>query len=86
MTATPAEFVASLSTAFPGAVTDGPGWAEVAGASARLRLAFTPIAPLRLGALNLARMEVVVSVVAGGASAAQALLEAVDRATQRGGG
>jgi hypothetical protein len=31
-------------------------------------------------------MEVVVSVVAGDAAAAQALLEAVDRATQRGGG
>jgi hypothetical protein len=86
MTATPAEFVASLSTAFPGAVTDGTGSVELAGDAARLRFAFTPIAPLRLGALNLARMEVVVSVVAGDAAAAQALLEAVDRATQRGGG
>ncbi len=86
MTATPAEFVSSLSTAFPGAVIAGAGWAELAGEAARLRFAFTPIAPLCLGALNLARMEVVVSVLAGNAADARALVEAVDRATQRGGG
>ncbi len=86
MTVTSQEFVHGLETAFPGAVTAAGDWVEVARSGVRLRFTFRSIPPLRLGILSLARIEVEVSVQAGDATAAQALLTEIDRATQRGGG
>lgn len=86
MTATPAEFVASLAAAFPGGIAADTGWAEVRRGEAGLRFDFSPIAPLRLGSLALPRMEVAITVIAGDEAPAAALLADVDRATQRGGG
>lgn len=86
MTATPAEFVASLDGAFPGAVASGPGWAEIRREAVCLRFDFTIAEPLRIGSLALPRMQVAISVPAGDAAAAERLLADVDRATQRGGG
>lgn len=86
MTATPAEFVAALGTAFPGAVVSGDGWVEVSQRDTRLRFEWSPLPPLRIGALVLARIDVLVRIVAGDADAAQAFLNTVDRLTQRGGG
>lgn len=86
MTATPGEFVTSLNSAFPGAVEAGADWAEVRRDAVCLRFDFAVGEPLRIGSLALPRMEVTISVQAGDAAAAECLLAAVDRATQRGGG
>jgi len=86
MTATPAEFIGSLGVAFPGQIESGAGWASVARDGACLRFDFATESPLRIGSLALPRMLVTVTVMAGEAGAAERLLEAVDRATQRGGG
>ena len=86
MTATPAEFVAALGTAFPGAVVSGDGWVEVSHYGTRLRFEWSPLPPLRIGALVLGRIDVSVQIVAGETEAAQTFLNTVDRLTQRGGG
>lgn len=86
MSTTAGEFVASLTAAFPGAVAAGEGWAEIHRDGAGLRFEFTPVAPLTIGSLSLPRIELAIAVTAGDEAAAEELLTAVDRATQRGGG
>lgn len=86
MTATPAEFVASLNGAFPGAVEADDDWAEVRRDMVCLHFDFAVCEALRIGSLALPRMQVAISVLAGDAADAEKLLADVDRATQRGGG
>lgn len=86
MTATPGEFANSLRAAFPGEVAEGDGWFAVAHGAVTLRFDYVIETPLRIGILELPRMQVTVTVAAGDPEAASAMLEAVDRASQRGGG
>lgn len=59
---------------------------EVAAPAARIRLTISGLAPASYGALQLERFSVDVTPLEGTAEAVAALLERVDRATQRGGG
>ena len=86
MSSTPGEFVASLKTAFPAALTAGEGWAELGQDDIRLRFEFAVGRPRRLGCLELPTMQLSIHVLAGDPVAASAFLDRVDRATQRGGG
>lgn len=86
MSATPGEFVGSLKTAFPAALTAGDGWAELQDGEVRLRFEFQVGSPRRLGSLELPTMQLTILVLAGDPVSASAFLERVDRATQRGGG
>lgn len=80
------EFIRAVDAAFPGTVVRGGAALTVSDAKASLRIAYSEGAPQRLGALQLPSLLVQISVLAGDAQSAAALLARLDRATQRGGG
>jgi hypothetical protein len=86
MTATPGEFVASLTAAFPAAVEAGRDWLVVTHGQARVRFDFQVGSCWRIGSLELPSLQVNITVLEGRADAVAALIERADRATQRGGG
>jgi hypothetical protein len=86
MSSTPAEFRRALVQAFGAAVGDEENGLLLAVADVRLHFALLSLPPRQIGALQLARMQVDISVQTGSTAAAEQLLARVDRATQRGGG
>lgn len=86
MSSTPEEFCRALRQAFASAVSDDGDGVVLAIADVRLHFALKSLPARRIGALQLARLQVDISVQAGSLAAAEALLARVDRATQRGGG
>jgi hypothetical protein len=86
MSSTPGEFRRALFTAFGDAVSeDGSGLLLTEGGIS-LHFALSSEEPLRVGALRLCSLRVKITVRQGDEAAASALLDRVDRATQRGGG
>jgi hypothetical protein len=86
MSSTPDEFRRALSTAFGDAVTADAAGLLLTEGGIRLHFALSSEEPLRVGALRLCTLRVEVTVRQGDEQAASALLDRVDRATQRGGG
>ena len=86
MTGSPEAFRQSLRAAFGALVHCGGDAIEVASPAARIRLTIARLAPASFGALQLERFSVEISPREGTPEAVAALLERVDRATQRGGG
>jgi hypothetical protein len=86
MSSTPGEFRRAMFTAFGEAVTaDGTGLLVTEG-EIRLHFALRSENPQRVGALQLCTLRVDITVRQGDEPAVSALLDRVDRATQRGGG
>ena len=71
---------------FGDAVSEDGAGLLVTDGEIRLHFALSSEKPLRIGALQLSTLRVEVTVHQGGEQAASALLDRVDRATQRGGG
>jgi hypothetical protein len=86
MSSTPGEFRRALFAAFGDAVTEDAGGLLVAENDVRLHFAMCSEIPQRVGALQLCTLRVEITVRQGDEAAASALLDRVDRATQRGGG
>ena len=86
MSSTPDEFRRALFTAFGATVTEDGAGLLVTEGEIRLHFALSSEKPLRIGALQLSTLRVEVTVRQGDEQAASALLDRVDRATQRGGG
>ena len=86
MSSTPAEFRRALVQAFGAAVRDEADGLLLAVADVHLHFALSELPVRRIGALQLARLQVDITVQAGQPAAAGDLLARVDRATQRGGG
>lgn len=86
MTSTPGEFVGSLSAAFPAAVEAGTNWLVVTHGEARVRFDYQVGHSWRIGSLELPSLLVNIIVLDGNSDAVAALVDRVDRATQRGGG
>ncbi|PKO86890.1 MAG: hypothetical protein CVU18_12685 [Betaproteobacteria bacterium HGW-Betaproteobacteria-12] len=86
MTATPAEFVGSLTAVFPAAVESSANCLIVTHGQARVRFDYQVAPSWRIGSLQLPRLQVGITVVDGEPDAVAALIERADRATQRGGG
>jgi type VI protein secretion system component VasA len=86
MTGSPEAFRQSLRAAFGPQVQSDGAAIEVASSAARIRLTIAGLAPASFGALQLERFSVEISPLEGAPEAVAALLERVDRATQRGGG
>ncbi len=86
MSSTPAEFRRALVQAFGVAVGDEGNGLLLAIDDVRLHFALQSLPARQIGALQLARLQVDISVQAGTSAAAEQLLARVDRATQRGGG
>jgi hypothetical protein len=86
MSSTPGEFRRALFTAFGDAVSEDGDGLLVAENDVRLQFALSSENPQRVGALQLCTLRVEITVRQGDESAASALLDRVDRATQRGGG
>ena len=86
MSSTPDEFRRALFTAFGDAVTEDGAGLLVTDGEIRLHFALSSEKPLRIGALQLCTLRVEITVRQGDEQAASALLDRVNRATQRGGG
>ncbi|MGV0974313.1 MAG: hypothetical protein ACOYBO_00130 [Azonexus sp.] len=86
MSSTPGEFRRAMFTAYGDAVTEDGTGLLVAEGGIRLHFALSSEKPLRVGALQLCTLRVEINVLQGDEQAASALLDRVDRATQRGGG
>jgi len=86
MSSTPGEFRRALFTAFGDAVSEDGDGLLVAENDVRLHFALSSENPQRVGALQLCSLRVEITVRRGDEAAASALLDRVDRATQRGGG
>jgi hypothetical protein len=86
MTGSPDAFRKTLCVAFGETVRMDGTAIEVIAPTARIRLAIAGLAPASFGALQLERFSVEISPLEGTSEAVAALLERVDRATQRGGG
>lgn len=86
MSSTPGEFRRAMFTAFGDAVSEDGTGLLVAENDVRLHFALRSEKPLRIGALQLSTLRVEVTVRQGDEPAASALLNRIDRATQRGGG
>lgn len=86
MNSTPAEFRRALVQAFGAAVSETADGLLLAVDNVRLHFALTSRAPRKIGALELAVLDVQINVCDGTAAAVEKLLSRVDRATQRGGG
>lgn len=84
--ATADDFARSLRAAMPGTVDAGPDRFEVANGRAAIAVRVSALPPRRLGALALPRILVVIDFKTGPDDACRALLAALDRAMQRGGG
>jgi hypothetical protein len=86
MSSTPGEFRRAMFAAFGDAVTADAAGLLVTEGGIRLHFALTSENPQTVGALQLCTLRVEITVLQGDESAASALLDRVDRATQRGGG
>lgn len=86
MNSTPDEFRRALVQAFGDAVSVTADGVVLSAAGVRLHFALSSRAPTQIGALQIAHLQVEISVQVGDETAAQELLTRVDRATQRGGG
>ena len=86
MTSTPEEFVGSLTAAFPAALETAPNALIVSHGTARVRFDYQVAPSWRIGSLQLPSLLVGITVLDGAQEAVEALIERVDRATQRGGG
>ncbi len=86
MSSTPDEFRRAMFMAFGDAVTEDGAGLLVTEGEVRLHFALSSEKPLRIGALQLGTLRVEVTVFQGDEPAASALLNRIDRATQRGGG
>lgn len=86
MSSTPAEFRRALFHAFGAAVSDEGDGLLLTIDDVSLHFALHGLPAKQIGALQLARLQVDISVRAGAAASAEQLLARVDRATQRGGG
>lgn len=86
MTSTPEEFVGSLLAAFPGTVESAQDCLIVTYSQARVQFDFQVGKSWRIGSLQLPSLLVNITVLGGVEDAVAALLDRVDRATQRGGG
>lgn len=86
MSSTPAEFRRALAQAFAAAVSEADDGLLLTVDEVRLHFALRDLPPRQIGALQLARMQVDITVQTGLPAEAEALLARVDRATQRGGG
>jgi hypothetical protein len=86
MSSTPGEFRRALFTAFGDAVSEDGCGLLVTDGGVRLHFALRSENPQRVGALQLCTLRVEITVRQGDEAAASALLDRVDRATQRGGG
>jgi hypothetical protein len=86
MSSTPGEFRRVMFTAFGDAVSEDGTGLLVAENDVRLHFALRSENPQRVGALQLCTLRVDITVRQGDEPAVSALLDRVDRATQRGGG
>ena len=86
VTASAAEFVRGLESAFPGALTGGPLGFRAAGKGAAMEIELTRGADRRVGGLALPTLVVRIRFSGGDGEAQAALLAHMDRAMQRGGG
>ena len=86
MNSTPGEFRRAMVQAFGDAVSATAEGVLLSVEDVRLHFALASQAPTKIGALQIAHLQVEISVQEGDAVAAQELLARVDRATQRGGG
>lgn len=86
MNSTPDEFRRALVQAFGDAVSATAEGVLLSAGGVRLHFALTSQRPTRIGALQIAHLQVEISVQDGDEATARELLARVDRATQRGGG
>jgi hypothetical protein len=86
MTSAPEEFVGSLTAAFPDAVQFASNCLIVSHGMARVRFDYQVAPSWRIGSLQLPSLLVNITVLEGDPDAVEALIDRVDRATQRGGG
>jgi hypothetical protein len=86
MSSTPGEFRRAMFVAFGDAVSEDGAGLLVVENDVRLHFALSSENPQRLGALQLCILRVEITIRQGDEAAASALLDRVDRATQRGGG
>jgi len=86
MSSTPGEFRRALFAAFGDAVSEDGGGLLVSENDVRLHFALRSENPQRVGELQLCALRVEITVRQGDEAAAAALLDRIDRATQRGGG
>lgn len=86
MNSTPSEFRRALVQAFGDAVSEDETGLLLTTSTAVLHFSMTNEKLRRVGALRIPVLRVEISVHRGDESAAKALQEQVDRATQRGGG
>lgn len=86
MSSTPGEFRRAMFNALGPAVSEDGDGLLVSDGEARLHFALRNMQAERVGALQLNTLRVEISVQQGDAEAVSALLERIDRATQRGGG
>lgn len=86
MNCTPAEFCRALRQAFGDAVREDGNAVLLDSGGVLLAFALHGAAPRRIGALQLAVLDVEIAVRRGEAAAVAELLARVDRATLRGGG
>jgi hypothetical protein len=86
MSSTPGEFRRAMFTAFGDAVTEDAAGMLVTEGEIQLHFALSNENPQSVGALQLCSLRVEITVRQGDEQVASALLDRVDRATQRGGG
>jgi hypothetical protein len=86
MNSSPAEFRRALAQAFGDAVSEDETGVLLTTETAALHFTLTSEKTHQVGALEIGLLRVEISVRRGDESAARALQEQVDRATQRGGG
>jgi hypothetical protein len=80
------EFVRGLRLAFPDGVDGGPDTFIIADNGVAMRLTLTPLPSRRIASLELPMLHVSIRFTAGDPHRQRALLDHMDRATQRGGG
>jgi hypothetical protein len=86
MSSTPGEFRRAMFAAFGDAVTEDDTGLLITDGEIHLHFALSNENPQSVGALKLCSLRVEITVRQGDEPAASALLDRVDRATQRGGG
>lgn len=86
VSATPDEFARGLRTAFPGQVEGGPLAFHVTALGAAMHVTLTETPPRHIASLLLPTLHVRIRFDAGNADEQRALIDYLDRATQRGGG
>lgn len=86
VSATPQEFARGLAVAFPGQMAGGPANFRITAPEAAMDIELTPLPPRRIASLELPTLRVRIRFVGGNTAQRRALVEHLDRATQRGGG